>query len=348
VPKVSIIVPVFNMEKYLAKCLDSLTSQTLTDIEIVAVNDESTDASPEIITAYAEKDRRIRVVHRSNGGLSMARNSGLDVATGEYVGFVDSDDWVEREMFERMYEAGHRNSADIVICNYNRIFENAVERSRLGIETETVDVAALGIRRYFDKYQFTYKHGDEAWNKIYRREFLEGFGIRFERNREIFSEDKLFNLYCLLHVKKISTLDSSFYNYLQRPGSIMYRRKPDYTKRQMTLMEKFETRARLHHVERDAAAVFSDIVLMLIENIAYDKMKTERLGLFEVRRDLRNVNSFGFFKPSMRELFLRSHSIKKRVYSLLLYYDRFLLFLLLKSLFIHLREMKKANYGTFQ
>lgn len=347
-PKVSIIVPVFNMEKYLAKCLDSLTSQTLTDIEIVAVNDESTDASPEIITAYAEKDRRIRVVHRSNGGLSMARNSGLDVATGEYVGFVDSDDWVEREMFERMYEAGHRNSADIVICNYNRIFENAVERSRLGIETETVDVAALGIRRYFDKYQFTYKHGDEAWNKIYRREFLEGFGIRFERNREIFSEDKLFNLYCLLHVKKISTLDSSFYNYLQRPGSIMYRRKPDYTKRQMTLMEKFETRARLHHVERDAAAVFSDIVLMLIENIAYDKMKTERLGLFEVRRDLRNVNSFGFFKPSMRELFLRSHSIKKRVYSLLLYYDRFLLFLLLKSLFIHLREMKKANYGTFQ
>ena len=347
-PKVSIIVPVFNMEKYLAKCLDSLTSQTLTDIEIVAVNDESTDASPEIITAYAEKDRRIRVVHRSNGGLSMARNSGLDVATGEYVGFVDSDDWVEREMFERMYEAGHRNSADIVICNYNRIFENAVERSRLGIETETVDVAALGIRRYFDKYQFTYKHGDEAWNKIYRREFLEGFGIRFERNREIFSEDKLFNLYCLLHVKKISTLDSSFYNYLQRPGSIMYRRKPDYTKRQMMLMEKFETRARLHHVERDAAAVFSDIVLMLIENIAYDKMKTERLGLFEVRRDLRNVNSFGFFKPSMRELFLRSHSIKKRVYSLLLYYDRFLLFLLLKSLFIHLREMKKANYGTFQ
>ncbi|MDX9822034.1 MAG: glycosyltransferase [Syntrophales bacterium] len=346
-PKVSIIVPVFNMEKYLAKCLDSLTSQTLADIEIVAVNDESTDASPEIITAYAEKDRRIRVVHRNNGGLSMARNSGLDVATGEYVGFVDSDDWVEREMFERMYEAGHRDSADVVICNYNRIFENAVERSRLGIETETVDVAALGIRRYFDKYQFTYRHGDEAWNKIYRREFLEGFGIRFERNREIFSEDKLFNLYCLLHVKKISTLDSSFYNYLQRQGSIMYRRKPDYTKRQMTLMERFYRRAQSCDRDGDMEDIFHELVLMMIENIVFDKFGTEGLGLREVCDDLRNANDFSFFKPSMRALLLRAGSMKKRLYSLLLYHDLFIPFLLLKIVFIRARGMKRKNHEAF-
>jgi len=344
VPKVSIIVPVFNMEKYLAKCLDSLISQTLTDIEIVVVDDESTDASPEIIRGYESRDERIRVVHRKNGGLSMARNSGLDVATGEYVGFVDADDWVEREMFERMYEAGNGNSADMVICNYNRIFENAVERSRLGIGTETVDVDALGIRRYFDKYQFTYKHGDEAWNKIYRREFLERFSIRFERNSEIFSEDKLFNLYCLLHVKKISTLDSSFYNYLQRQGSIMYKRKPDYTKRQMTLMERFYKKAQSCNRDGDIEDIFHELVLMMVENIVFDKFGTERLGLLEVYDDLRNANDFPFFKPSMRELLLHSNSLKKRVYSLLLYHDLFVLFLLLKIIFIRARGMKRKNH----
>ena len=116
-PKVSIIVPVYNMQNYLKKCFDSLINQTLADVEIIVVNDESTDNSPEIIEAYALMDKRIKVINRKNGGLSMARNSGMSVATGEYIGFVDSDDWVELEMYEKMYDLASKHSADIVICD---------------------------------------------------------------------------------------------------------------------------------------------------------------------------------------------------------------------------------------
>ncbi|HOG17117.1 MAG TPA: glycosyltransferase [Syntrophales bacterium] len=341
-PKVSIIVPVYNMERYLRKCLDSLIRQTLKDIEIVVVNDESADASPEIIAEYAERDDRIKVVNRKNGGLSMARNSGMSVATGEYVGFVDADDWVEIEMFEKMYEMGNRHSADIVICDYNRVFVEYVEESRLRIETEVIDMNALGMNRYFDQYLFPYRHGDEAWNKIYKREFLQDFGIVFEKNSEVFSEDKLFNLYCLLNVKKICTIDAGFYNYLQREGSIMYKVKPDYTKRLMTLLERFRKAAQFHGRQKDIEPVLGGLILQVIGNAVFDKLRVEGLGLFKVREDLKNVNDFHFFKSSMRKVLTASGSLKERLYSFLLYTDSFILFLFLKKIAIGIKEMKRG------
>ncbi len=147
-----------------------------------------------------------------------------------------------------MYDTGSKNSADIVICDYNRIFEKHIEKSRLGTETELIDLDTLGIRQYFDQYQLTYKHGDEVWNKIYKREYLQEFGIMFDT--ETFSEDKLFNLSCLLNVKRICTIQTSFYNYFQREGSLMYREKPDYTRKQMTLLEKFYQKVHSYNKQR--------------------------------------------------------------------------------------------------
>lgn len=334
-PKVSIVVPVYNMEKYLGKCLDSLIKQTLLDIEIIVVNDESTDTSPEIIQKYALMDNRIKVVNRKNGGLPMARNSGISVATGEYMGFVDSDDWVEIEMFEKMYDMAIKNSADIVICDYNRIFSKYIEKSRLGIETEVIDLNVLGLEQYFNKYQYTYKHGDEAWNKIYRREFVQHFGILFEK--DMYADDKLFNLYCLLKVKKICTLNSSLYNYLQREESIVYKKKYEYTRNQMTLLEYFYKRSQLYNMYKDIETIFPELVLQIIGVTVFNKFSIQKLGLFNVSNDLKNVNMFQFFKPSMHYLMVSSHSLKKRVYSFLLYYDLFILFLLLKRIVIKIK-----------
>lgn len=344
-PKVSIIVPVYNAEIYLRKCLDSILGQTLADIEIIVVNDESPDNSLEIIRQYEARDKRIRVVNRKqNGGLARARNSGLRIAGGDYIGFVDCDDWIEPDMFEKMYDAGLKTDADIVICDYNRIFENHVEKSRLGVRTEILDMDGLGIKQYFERYQATYNHGDEVWNKIYKRKYLQDYQIWFDT--ETFSEDKLFNLSCLLNVKRICTIHAAFYNYLQREGSLMYREKPEYTKMQMILMEKFYSKIQKHH-KHDFNALFNELVLQVIENVVFGKFVFDKKSVAAVLNDLKDAQAFYFFKPSMRRLMTASQSAKQKVYAFLLYHDLYLPFLLLKKFFIKTKYSALPELNKF-
>ena len=123
-PQVSVIVPVYKAERYLQRCVDSLVRQTLRDIEIILVDDGSPDGCPALCDQLASEDSRIRVVHKENGGLSSARNAGLCVATGKYVGFVDSDDDVELDMYEKLVQKAEQYAADFVMCDYRRILSD--------------------------------------------------------------------------------------------------------------------------------------------------------------------------------------------------------------------------------
>ena len=126
-PKVSVIVPVYNMERYLSKCLDALTKQTLTDIEIIAVNDGSTDRSPQILRSYAAQDGRIRIIDKPNSGYGASMNRGIDEARGQYVGIVEPDDYPDRVMFEKLYKAAEKHNCDLVKCNYYRTYDSYEE-----------------------------------------------------------------------------------------------------------------------------------------------------------------------------------------------------------------------------
>ena len=117
--KVSVIIPVYNVLPYLQRCLDSVISQTLRDIEIIIVDDGSTDGSSEFVDEYALKDERIKVIHKENGGLMSAWTTGVRASNGDYIGFVDSDDYISLEMYDRLYSAAAQYNADIVICNYS-------------------------------------------------------------------------------------------------------------------------------------------------------------------------------------------------------------------------------------
>lgn len=128
-PKVTIVIPVYNMEKYLDKCIESITKQTLQDIEILLVDDGSQDASASMCDAYAKKDTRIKAVHKVNGGLTSAWKAGSAMARGEYIGYVDSDDYVEEDMFARMYERGIQTGADIVCCGLRHLYEDDPKRN---------------------------------------------------------------------------------------------------------------------------------------------------------------------------------------------------------------------------
>jgi len=202
--KVSVIVPICNMEKYLKKCLDSLLCQTLQEIEIIAVDDGSTDTSPGILAEYAAKSRKIIHLTKENGGLSDARNFGLPYATGEYIGFVDSDDYTDDDMFESMYVKAKESDSDIVECNLHHDYGGYED-------TETVP-------RYYDKSSLLCFGRTVVWNKIYRRLWLLGTGVVFPKG--LIYEDVSFYIKLIPHITGYAYADIAPIHYVWRQGSI--------------------------------------------------------------------------------------------------------------------------------
>ncbi|WP_034484367.1 glycosyltransferase [Butyrivibrio fibrisolvens] len=202
--KVSIIVPIYNVENYLEKCLDSLTGQSLNDIEILAVNDGSTDGSLKILENYASKDSRIVVLNKENGGLSDARNYAFPYIHGEYVGFIDSDDYVDPKMYEVMYNRAIETSSDIVECNLHHTFDD-YEDTEIG-------------RHIHDKKELIMNGRSVVWNKIYKTSWLLETGVRFPKG--LIYEDV--NFYCKIvpFLNKIEYVEEPFVHYVQRGTSI--------------------------------------------------------------------------------------------------------------------------------
>lgn len=184
--RVSVIVPVYQVEAYLAKCLDSILAQTFTDFELILVDDGTRDDCPRIMTRYAAMDARIRCIHKENGGLSSARNAGLDIARGEYIAFVDSDDTVEPTMLADAVAAAQRTGAQLVIYNYRLVTEDGVQDVCLPMKDETLDIDQMGLANYFYRYWMPYVHGQEAWCRLYRRDIIEQNHLRYAPNDENF------------------------------------------------------------------------------------------------------------------------------------------------------------------
>lgn len=208
---ISVIVPVYNVEPYLRKCLDSIVDQTCQDLEILVIDDGSEDHCGEICDAYAARDPKIRVFHTKNRGLSAARNLGLDHAKGEYVGFVDSDDWIEPDMYESLLAAAERTGADVAECGVFREYPNrTLERRRKDLVmsgTEAVWALLHG------------KLAEAVWNKLWNRRCFEQ--IRFPEGR-IF-EEYATTWRVFSGIDLVCTVSASKYHYLQREGSLSRR-----------------------------------------------------------------------------------------------------------------------------
>ena len=213
-PKVSVIVPVYNVEKYLEKCLDTLVNQTLEDIEIIVVNDGTPDNSQQIIDKYVSNyPEKVKSYIKENGGLSSARNFGLRMATGEYISFVDSDDYVELDMMEKLYKKTEEFKYDVVCSDVNIIYPDKEVEAKSNIES---DNKKLSLK---DKKNIILNAYPVAWNKIYRREIISG-KLLFEKG--IWFEDVLFLYKLAPSINSIAKVDYKLYNYLQREGAITY------------------------------------------------------------------------------------------------------------------------------
>lgn len=215
---VSIVVPIYNVEQYLKTCIDSIISQTYTNLEIVLVDDGSTDSCPKQCDQYAKIDKRIKVIHQKNAGLSAARNSGLQCSNGKYIAFIDSDDVISSEMIEKLYTAIINNSCQVSCCRYVR-FTNDKDLSR-ELDVVRRSYVYSGEEALFSIYCSKIKNIEfTAWNKLYKRELFLNHNIQYPVSR--LYED-IFTTYKLLYYSdRVAFINEELYYYRQRSGSIM-------------------------------------------------------------------------------------------------------------------------------
>lgn len=243
--KVSVIVPIYNVDKYLKKCLDTLINQTLKEIEIICVNDGSTDTSEQILSEYAERDSRIIVIKQENKGLSVARNTGMAIAKGEFIGLVDSDDWVELNYFEKLFEVAKKYDADIACCGFSRIYESSRTRAKVKISHESVYETVAEKYRVANIPRMCY-----VFNKIYKRLALEEIKLTFKPG--VYFEDVAFTIRALFYLKKMAITPSTHYCYRANEDSIMRGEQTD--KKQIDILEArkdFIDFASKHYIKCD-------------------------------------------------------------------------------------------------
>ena len=208
---ISIIVPVYNVEQYLEKCVCSIINQTYKNLEIILVDDGATDSSGNMCDELAKSDNRIKVYHKENGGLSDARNYGVERATGEYIGFVDSDDYIDSEMYEKLYEAIKKEDVDVAECNFRFIYSN-----RITNYTDDKYYLVLNKDEYTKEYVTMNRIFGAAWTKLIKSSLAKE--IKFPKGKLF--EDGFYSLELMKKARNFVIFDSPYYNYVMRENSI--------------------------------------------------------------------------------------------------------------------------------
>ena len=218
-PKISIIIPVYNTERYLRQCIDSVIAQTFKGWEMILVNDGSKDDSLAICQEYASKDDRIKVIDKPNGGPSSARNRGVDEAQGEYVYFMDADDWIEKNFLEVFFyenEDENEKHYDIVFQGFVREFSDGRKEESFAMDADTSMMAKEDIIcKLYKEHVYGW-----AWCKIFRREIIATYHLRFDESLRLW-EDELFTSEFLRYAENVRTVNSHLYHYIYYPDSLM-------------------------------------------------------------------------------------------------------------------------------
>lgn len=241
---ISVIVPVFNNERYLKRCLDSIIGQSLSNIEIILIDDGSTDKSGKICDMYAVTDKRVKVIHQKNAGVSAARNTGISIAVGEYIGFVDSDDWIEKQMYEKMFFEAKRSNSDVVMCDATTVFEKG--------RTQSDTIIQLSENLILEKSDFypslLLEMAGSVWRCIYSKRV---YSTEVSRGAVVFpldikfSEDRIFNLYAFGCANRVSYLKEPYYNRFINIKSAVHKFHPDF----------YDSVKKAHDVCKEAVAL---------------------------------------------------------------------------------------------
>lgn len=282
--KFSVIVPAYNVEKYLSKCIESITTQTYENLEIILINDGSPDDCLAIMQRYARQDSRIIVVSQENEGLSAARNAGLEIATGDYVAFVDSDDWIEPDMFSELERRIRQEMPDFICF---RLQYDNLNSGKCWIYGKPYSIASMeGSDQILRDVLEVKNIPTAAWSKVYSKRFLDDHSLKFKPG--IINEDTLFSLQAACHAGKVSFVNRVFYHTIERPGSI--------------------SRSAQDRLFRDMAIALDDVREYLVH---YDRLNNPILERIYCSRYVKSMlyNIFQAAQRLPRERFNAVHSI---------------------------------------
>lgn len=295
---ISIIVPVYNVENYLADCLDSLLKQTYKNIEIIVINDGSPDRSQKIIDQYAKKDSRIVPLIKENGGLSDTRNFGIKHARGKYIGFIDGDDYVEPDMCEKMYKKAIKENSDIVECN---LFHNYPDKFDVEIG-----------KKIYDPHEMIRMGRSVAWNKLYKREWLKSCDVWFTIG--ILNEDVEFYIKLVPFIHKISYVKEAGVHYVFRRESLMN----NSTSKVLDIFKVFENIEDYYREKNIYQKYQADIEYLAIRiilcntMIRLSKIKDKKERKWAFRENWRKLNEM--FPDWKKNLYLKMGKTKKEYY----------------------------------
>lgn len=303
-PKISIVVPVYNVEKYIHRCMNSLLAQTLNDIEIILIDDGSPDGCPQICDDYAKQDSRVKVIHKKNGGLGYARNSGITAATGSYIAFVDSDDYVHEKMYETLYNNACEKNYDVVYCGLRREIANGIYINRACVtapasfigKNEVINVM-LDFIASAPNVAEERKYEMSVWHSIYKNDIIQQHQLSFYSEREYASEDLPFQVDFLKHAHSVLFIPDIFYTYCFNEGSLtttfsnekyprfkklyqlLQRQAKDYDKDCLRVNRFFIGYARSHIFNIVAAQISAkekfNLIAEICEDAIWDKIGSE-------------------------------------------------------------------------
>lgn len=309
---ISVIVPIYNVEEYIRECLESIINQTYTQLEIILVDDGSTDNSSNICDEYKKKDNRIKVIHQKNSGLSDARNAGIKIATGKYIQFIDSDDYIDRDMIEILYKLLAENSADVSICS-NYILKDNIISSECSNKKNIYDRKEILKEILIDEKIRSY-----AWNKLIRKEMFDN--VKFP-SKKIF-EDVLTIPKIFEKSNKVVFLDVPKYYYRQREGSILNKQtnalRLEYIKAALEI-NKF-IREKEPSLENYCAYNIAHITIKTYNDIGFFNMKS----LLEERivQQLYEETNKIFENKSYEELIVKNSNYVKKLHMYYLLTDK--------------------------
>lgn len=307
-PKISIIIPVYNVENYLKRCLDSIVNQTLQDIEIICVNDGSTDGSQKILEKYRSMDYRIKIVIQENEGLSAARNAGLKIARGEYIGFVDSDDWIDLDFYDVLYKNAKANNAEIAVAATNFISDKLIFRSEHdGIFSNFLSVLEI------------LKNGS-VWDKIFSRKLIEKNNCIFPKG--LYFEDNVFLIKTMYYAKKIIFTSQTGYYYFQNPNGICRNKSQKNIEKQnrdanivANKLREFAKKSRMSKEEQLALDKF--ISISIPEKQTSHKNFNFIIPLFSLKKNNAGFAIHVLYLPLFKIRIKQKYAVKQKKISLL-------------------------------
>lgn len=312
--KISIIVPIYNVEKYLKKCIESLINQTYRNIEIILVDDESPDNCPLLCEEYKNKDSRIKVIHKKNGGLSDARNKGLEEATGEYILFVDSDDYIKLDTCMNFINILCSKYVDIVVGNAVKIINN----KREFIKHTSKNSKIISGKEYLKKELLNNSMQMMVWLNLYRRDFLLKNSLFFKKG--LLHEDEEFTPRAFLKADKVLPTDITFYNYIIRENSIT------------TKKNQMKNVCHIYEICKELDFIYNNLEDKELKNLLKNDLFEKYLGKLQ--------KFYLYNKKDLKKIEINKKFLKDKAYSLK---NKIRLFLLLLNTSLYFSIYKKLK-----